>query len=108
MISRRRVFRLIAGLGALPSAANSAFGQSYPSGVVRTLVGATAGGGTDIMARFIGQWLSDRLGQPFIVDDRPGVGTNIATEVVVRAPPMAKHCSWSRRRTPSTPRSTRS
>ncbi len=54
---------------------------------MRILVGATAGGGTDIMARLIGQWLSNKLGQPFIIEDRAGAGTNLATEVVVRAPP---------------------
>jgi tripartite-type tricarboxylate transporter receptor subunit TctC len=61
--------------------------QSYPARAVRIVVGFTAGGSTDIGARLIGQWLQDRLGQPFVVENRPGAGTNIATESVVRAPP---------------------
>jgi tripartite-type tricarboxylate transporter receptor subunit TctC len=70
--------------GALPHAVRA---DSYPSRPVRIFVGATAGGGTDIMARLIGQWLSQQLGQPFIVEDRAGAGTNLATEAVVRAAP---------------------
>jgi tripartite-type tricarboxylate transporter receptor subunit TctC len=61
--------------------------QSYPARSVRIVVGFTAGGSTDIGARLIGQWLQDRLGQPFVIENRPGAGTNIATESVVRAPP---------------------
>jgi tripartite-type tricarboxylate transporter receptor subunit TctC len=87
MISRRHLLRCIAGIGAMPCAVNVAFAQGYPTGVVKILVGATAGGGTDIMARVMAQWLSARLGQPFIVDDRPGAGSNIATDAVVRAAP---------------------
>jgi len=60
--------------------------QAYPSRPVRLIVGFAAGGGADIMARLMGQWLSERLGQPFIIENRPGAGTNIGTEAVVRAP----------------------
>jgi len=87
MTSRRDFLRLAASAAALPLAAGTASAQSYPTGVVRIVLGATAGGGSDIMARLMGQWFSERLGQIFIVDDRPGAGSNIATEVVVRAPP---------------------
>jgi tripartite-type tricarboxylate transporter receptor subunit TctC len=64
-----------------------AWAQTYPTRPVRLIVGVAAGGGTDIVARLISQWLSERLGQQFIVENRPGAGSNIATEVVVRAPP---------------------
>jgi tripartite-type tricarboxylate transporter receptor subunit TctC len=64
-----------------------AWGQAYPSRPVHILVGFAPGGPTDIAARLIGQWLSDRLGQPFIIENRPGAATNIATEAVVRSPP---------------------
>jgi tripartite-type tricarboxylate transporter receptor subunit TctC len=64
-----------------------AWGQTYPSRPVRIVVPFAAGGGIDIVARLIGQWLSERLGQQFIVDNRPGAGSNIGTEAVVRAPP---------------------
>jgi tripartite-type tricarboxylate transporter receptor subunit TctC len=60
---------------------------AYPARPVRLVVGAPAGGGFDIVARLMGQWLSDRLGQQFVVENRPGAGSNIATEAVVRAPP---------------------
>jgi tripartite-type tricarboxylate transporter receptor subunit TctC len=61
--------------------------QAYPTRPVRIVVGFAAGGSTDIGARLIGQWLQERLGQPFVIENRPGAGTNIATETVVRAPP---------------------
>jgi tripartite-type tricarboxylate transporter receptor subunit TctC len=64
-----------------------ACGRSYPSRPVRIIVGFAAGGPNDILARLIGQWLSQRIGQPFVVENRPGAGSNIATEAVVRAPP---------------------
>ena len=87
-LPRRHILRLAASALALPAFAGISHAQQkYPSRPVRILVGATAGGGTDIMARLIGQWLSTKLGQPFIIEDRAGAGTNLATEVVVRAPP---------------------
>src|SRR5258705_1919765 len=61
--------------------------QSLPTRPVRIIVGFAAGGGNDIVARLIGQWLSEHLGQPFVIDNRPGANTNIATEAVVRARP---------------------
>ena len=61
--------------------------QAYPSRPVRIIVGFPAGGATDIVARLMGQWLSERLGQPFVIENRPGAGSNIGTEAVVRAPP---------------------
>jgi tripartite-type tricarboxylate transporter receptor subunit TctC len=86
-LPRRRFLNLAAGAAALPAASRLARAQAYPSRPVRLIVGYPAGGGTDIVARLIGQWLSERLGQPFIVENRPGAGSNIATEAVVRAPP---------------------
>jgi hypothetical protein len=84
---RRQFLHLAAGAAALPFAPHVARAQAYPSRPVRLVVGYPAGGGTDITARLIGQWLSERLAQPFITENRPGAGSNIATEAVVRAPP---------------------
>jgi tripartite-type tricarboxylate transporter receptor subunit TctC len=78
---------LLAGAAALPAVSRRARAQAYPSRPVRLIVGFAAGGGYDIVARLIGQWLSERLGQQFVIENRPGAGTNIATEAVVRAPP---------------------
>src|SRR6476619_1431341 len=85
--SRRRLLRLAAGAAALGTMSRSAWAQTYPSRPVRIVVGFAAGVPNDILARLIGQWLSERLGQPFIIENRPGAGSNIATEAVVRAPP---------------------
>jgi len=84
---RRQFLQLAAGATALPTVSRIAKAQTYPARPVRILVGYTAGGGVDVTARLIGQWLSERLGQPFIVENRPGAGTNIATEAVVRSAP---------------------
>ena len=83
-LPRRTVLQLIAG-AALPSW-RTARAQSYPSRPVRVIFGFPAGGGSDTIARLMGQWLSERLGQPFIIENRPGNVTNIATEAVMRAP----------------------
>src|SRR5262245_61925557 len=82
----RRKFLRLAGAVALPALPRIAKAQAYPSRSVRIIVGQAAGSGSDIAARLLGQWLSDRLGQPFVVENRPGAGGNIATEAVVRAP----------------------
>jgi len=86
-LPRRQVLHLAAGAAALPTISRIVCAQPYPSRPVHILVGFAPGGPTDIAARLIGQWLSDRLGQPFIVENRPGAATNIATEAVVRSPP---------------------
>jgi tripartite-type tricarboxylate transporter receptor subunit TctC len=85
-LPRRKFLHLAAGAAALPAVARFAWAQSYPSRPVRIVVGFPPGGAIDISARIIGQWLSERLGQPFIIDNRPGAGSNIGTEAVVRAP----------------------
>src|SRR5262245_30026641 len=85
-IPRRQFLRLAAGAAALPAVSRLALAQAYPSRPVRIVVGTVAGSANDILARLIGQWLSERLGQPFVVENRPGAATNIATESVVRAP----------------------
>ena len=84
---RRRFLHLAAGVAALPAMSRVAWARAYPAKPVRIVVGFAAGGGADTSARILGQWLTERLGQQFIVEDRPGAGSNIATEAVVRAPP---------------------
>lgn len=86
-LARRPFLHLAAGAAVFPAALRLAAAQSYPARPVRIIVGFAAGGSTDIGARLIGQWLQERLGQSFIIENRPGAGTNIATESVVRAPP---------------------
>jgi tripartite-type tricarboxylate transporter receptor subunit TctC len=86
-LARRQFLDLAAGAAALAALSRIANAQSYPTRPVRIVVGFTAGGSTDIGARLIGQWLQERLGQSFVIENRPGAGTNIATESVVRAPP---------------------
>jgi tripartite-type tricarboxylate transporter receptor subunit TctC len=83
---RRQVLRLAAGAAVLPTISRISWAQTYPSRPVRLIVGYPAGGVADVVARLIGQWLSERLGQPFVIENRPGAGTNIAAESVVRAP----------------------
>ena len=83
---RRQFLHLAAGAAALPAASRFAWAQTYPTRPVRLIVGVPAGGPPDILARIMGQWLSERLGQPFVIENRPGAGTNIAAEAVVRAP----------------------
>jgi tripartite-type tricarboxylate transporter receptor subunit TctC len=85
-LARRNFLHLAAGAAALPAFSRIARAQAYPSRPVRIMVGVAPGGSTDILARLMGQWLSERLGQPFIIENRPGGGGNIATEAVVRAP----------------------
>jgi tripartite-type tricarboxylate transporter receptor subunit TctC len=85
-LPRRTLLHLAAGAAALPAISRVARAQTYPTRPVRIIVPIAAGGGTDIVARLISQWLSERLGQPVVIENRPGAGTNIGTEVVVRAP----------------------
>jgi tripartite-type tricarboxylate transporter receptor subunit TctC len=85
-LRRRRFLYLAAGAAALPILSRIASAQAYPSRPVRIIVPVAPGGALDILARLIGQWLSERLGQPFIIENRPGAGTNIGIEAVVRAP----------------------
>jgi tripartite-type tricarboxylate transporter receptor subunit TctC len=91
----RRIFlHLAAYAAALPTASRFAWAQAYPSRPVRLIVPFPPGGPSDITARLIGQWLSKRLGQPFVIENRPGAGTNIATEAVVNAPLTAIRFCW--------------
>ena len=82
---RRQFLHLAAGAATLPAVSHIARAQTYPARPVRLIVPFPAGGPTDVVARLMGQWLSDRLGQPFIIENRPGAGSTIATEAVVRA-----------------------
>jgi tripartite-type tricarboxylate transporter receptor subunit TctC len=84
-LSRRRFLHLAAGAVVLPAVLRGAKAQSYPARPVRLIVGFPAGGASDTVARLMAQWLSNRLGQQFIVENRPGAGTNIGTEAVLRA-----------------------
>jgi tripartite-type tricarboxylate transporter receptor subunit TctC len=84
----RRQFLQLAGASiALPAAPRFALAQTYPSRPARIINGSAAGGTSDILARFVGQWLSERLGQPFVIENRPGASSNAAAEAVARAPP---------------------
>jgi tripartite-type tricarboxylate transporter receptor subunit TctC len=85
-LARRKFLPIAASAAALPFIPRLAWAQSYPTRPVRLLIGFPPGGVADIVARLIGQWLSERLGKPFVVENRPGAATNIATEFVVRAP----------------------
>ena len=84
---RRQFLHLAAGAAALLAMSRVGAAQAYPSRPIHVIVPFPPGGGTDLTARLMGQWLSERLGQPFIIENRPGGNSNIATEVVVRAPP---------------------
>jgi tripartite-type tricarboxylate transporter receptor subunit TctC len=86
-LARRQLLHLAAGAGALPAVSLTAWAQSYPTRPVHLICPFAAGGPNDITARLIGQALSERLGQPFVIDNRAGAGANVGTEVVVRAPP---------------------
>jgi tripartite-type tricarboxylate transporter receptor subunit TctC len=86
-LPRRKFLYLAAGAAALPAVSRIAWAQTYPTRPVHLIVGFAAGGPNDVVARLIGQWLSERLGQSFVIENRTGAGGNIGAEVVVRAPP---------------------
>jgi tripartite-type tricarboxylate transporter receptor subunit TctC len=86
-LARRRFLHWLAGSAALPALSNAVRAETYPSRPVHIVVGFPSGGPTDIGARLIGQWLAERLGQPFVIENRPGAATNIATEAVAHAAP---------------------
>jgi tripartite-type tricarboxylate transporter receptor subunit TctC len=86
-LGRRRFLRLAAGAATLPAVSRIAWAQTYPTRPVRVIVGFAPGGSTDIVARLMGHWLTERLGHPFIVENRPGANTNIAAEAVINAVP---------------------
>src|SRR5262245_1152467 len=106
-LPRRKFLHLAAGAAALPAVSRIAWAQGYPTRPVRIMITTAAGGTADMLARLMGQWLSERLGQPFVVENRPGGGTNIGTEAVVRAPADG-FCCWPLRRTQAMRRSTTS
>src|ERR1700688_4242992 len=85
-LPRRKFLHLAAGAGVVPALRCTARAQSYPTRPIHLILGFPAGGAGDILARLMGEWLSERLGQPFSIENRPGTGGNIATEAVVRAP----------------------
>src|SRR5262245_12763341 len=85
-LPRRKFLHLVAGAAALPAVSRIARAQAYPTRPVRLIVGFAPGGPADIIARLMGQFLSERLGQQFIIENRPGAGSNIGTEIVVKAP----------------------
>jgi tripartite-type tricarboxylate transporter receptor subunit TctC len=85
-LPRRKFLHLAAGAAALPSVSRIARAQAYPARPVRLLIGFAAGGTQDVIGRLLGQWLTERLGQQVIIENRPGAGSNIPTEAVVRPP----------------------
>src|SRR5437879_6967759 len=84
-LPRRKFLQWAACAAALPVAKQEAWAQAYPARPVRVVVPVAAGGANDVSGRLIAQWLSERLGQPFFIENRPGAGTNIGTEAVIRA-----------------------
>src|SRR6266700_2762920 len=86
-LPRRQFLHLAAGAAVLPAVSRFAKAQAYPARPVRLILGYAPGNAPDIVARLIGQWLSERLGQQFVIENRPGAGSNIGTEAVVRAAP---------------------
>jgi tripartite-type tricarboxylate transporter receptor subunit TctC len=94
-LPRRKFLHLAAGATALPVVSRIARAQTYPSRPVRIVVGFPAGGGVDIVARLMGQWLSERLGQPVVIENRPGAGGNVGVEAVVRAAPDGYTLLWA-------------
>jgi tripartite-type tricarboxylate transporter receptor subunit TctC len=107
MLSRRAAIGMVAsGLPALLVSSRNALALDYPTRPIRFLVGYPPGGATDIIARLIGQRLSEKLGQQLVIENKPGAGNNIGTEAAVNAEPDGSRCCWSIPRTTSTRRST--
>src|SRR5450631_4307916 len=86
-LARRRFLRLTVGAAAFPAVMRIANAEAYPARPLRLIVGGPPAGPNDLLARLIGQWMSERLGQPFVIENRPGAGGNIGTEAAVRAAP---------------------
>src|SRR5262245_16119613 len=86
-VPRRALLHLTVGAVMMPAVLRGAMAQAYPSRPVHIIVGFPPGGAADIVARVMAQWLSERLGQPFVIENRPGAGTNVATETVLKATP---------------------
>ena len=84
-LPRRNFLHLAANAAALPAVSRIAWAQAYPARPVHLIVGAPPGGAADIVARLMSQWLSERFGRPFVIDNRPGAATNVGTEAVVKA-----------------------
>jgi tripartite-type tricarboxylate transporter receptor subunit TctC len=93
-LPRRQLLRMAAGAAVLSSVPRSVWAQSYPVRPVRIIIGFPPGSAVDVLGRLIGQWLSQRLGQPFVIESKPGAGTNIAAEAVVRAPADGYTLLW--------------
>jgi tripartite-type tricarboxylate transporter receptor subunit TctC len=105
LLGRRKFLHLAASAAALPAVSRIAWAQAYPARPVRIVVGYPPAGSTDITARLIGQWLSDRMGQQFIIENRPGAGSSLAAETVAKAtPPTAIRCFSPHRPTHGTRR----
>jgi tripartite-type tricarboxylate transporter receptor subunit TctC len=98
-LHRRKLLQFAAAGLAAPAFPLTALAEDYPTRPVRIVAGFAAGGGVDITARLIGQWLNERLGQSFVVENRTGAGGNIGTEAVARSARMGTLCSWPRSRT---------
>jgi tripartite-type tricarboxylate transporter receptor subunit TctC len=93
-VSRRRLLRLAAGTATLPAASLASWALDYPARSLRWIIGSPPGGGADIVARIMGRWLTERLGQQVIIENKPGAGTNIATQAVVSSPPDGYTLLW--------------
>src|SRR5262245_39199680 len=86
-LPRRRLLQLAAGAAALPAVSRAAVAQAYPSRPLRWVVGFPAGGGADIVSRIMAPWLAERLGQPVVVENKPGASSNVSVQAVVNSPP---------------------